>query len=90
MSGRKAREERRAERELLDMLQAAEDVAMFEEIFPNDPRFASFGPDATRETLDEALRNGEIHPDCPLCQAMLAHRGPSILRRVVPDTDIEG
>jgi hypothetical protein len=90
MSGRKERERRRAERQLVEMLERAEDVAMFEEIFPSDPRFASFGPNATAETLNEAIKNGEIHPDCPLCQQMLAHSGPSILARVVPETDIEG
>src|SRR6188508_2965874 len=86
MSGRKAREQRQVVREVEQMLQGIE-VAIFEEIEPSDPRFQSFGPNATRETLDEALRQGDLHPDCPLCQAMLAHGGPSILSRVVPDTD---
>ena len=90
MSGRKAREQRRAMREVEEMLESAVEVAIFEEIQPGDPRFASFGPNATRETLDEALRQGDLHPDCPLCQMMLAHAGPSILNRVVPDTDAEG
>ena len=90
MSGRKAKEQRRLAREINQMLDSAIDVAIFEEIQPSDPRFKSFGPDATRETLEEALRQGDLHPDCPLCQAMLAHAGPSILNRVVPDTDAEG
>ena len=89
MSGRKAREQRRVVGEIERMLEGVE-VAIFEEIQPGDPRFTSFGPNATRETLDEALRQGDLHPDCPLCQAMLAHSGPSILSRVVPDTDAEG
>jgi hypothetical protein len=90
MSGRKAREQRRQLRAVEEMLDSAVEVAIFEEIQPSDPRFASFGPNATRETLEEALRQGDLHPDCPLCQAMLAHAGPSILSRVVPDTDAEG
>ena len=90
MSGRKAREQRRAMREVEEMLDSAVEVAIFEEIQPSDPRFASFGPNATRETLDEALRQGDLHPDCPLCQMLLAHSGPSILNRVVPETDAEG
>ena len=90
MSGRKAREQRRLVREVEEMLDSAVEVAIFEEIQPSDPRFASFGPNATRETLEEALRQGDLHPDCPLCQAMLAHSGPSILNRVVPETDAEG
>ena len=90
MSGRKARERRRAMQEIEQMLDSAVEVAIFEEIQPSDPRFASFGPNATQETLDEALRRGELHPDCPECQKMLAHRGPSILSRVVPETDAEG
>ena len=90
MSGRKAREQRRMIREVNEMLDRTLDVAIFEEIQPGDPRFASFGPNTTRDTLDEALRRGELDPDCELCQKMLAHRGPSILNRVVPDTDAEG
>ena len=90
MSGRKAREQRRMRREWEDIFSGGVDVAIFEEIEPSDPRFSSFGPNATRETLEEALRRGDLHPDCPLCQAMLAHAGPSILNRVVPDTDAEG
>jgi hypothetical protein len=90
MSGRKAIEQRRAMREVEQMLDSAVEIAIFEEIQPSDPRFASFGPNATRETLDEALRQGDLHPDCPLCQMLLAHSGPSILNRVVPDTDAEG
>jgi hypothetical protein len=95
MNGRKARERRsRAERsqdeQVFEIIGNAIDFAIFEEIEPGDPRFGSFGPNATRETLDEALRRGELHPDCPLCQEMLAHRGPSILNRVVPDTNAEG
>ena len=90
MSGRKAREQRRAMHQVEEMLESAIEVAIFEEIQPSDPRFASFGPNATRETLDEALRQGDLHPDCPLCQMLLAHSGPSILNRVVPDTDAEG
>ena len=90
MSGRKAREQRRSMREVEEMLDSAVEIAIFEEIQPSDPRFASFGPNATRETLDEALRQGDLHPDCPLCQMLLAHSGPSILNRVVPDTDAEG
>ena len=89
MSGRKARQQRQVVREVEEMLEGIE-VAIFEEIPPGDPRFASFGPNATRETLDEALRQGDLHPDCPLCQMLLAHSGPSILNRVVPDTDAEG
>jgi hypothetical protein len=76
--------------EIEQMLDGALEVAIFEEIQPSDPRFASFGPNATQETLDEALRQGDLHPDCPLCQQLLAHRGPSILNRVVPETDAEG
>ena len=90
MSGRKSREQRRAMREVEEMLDSAVEVAIFEEIQPSDPRFKSFGPNATRETLEEALRQGDLHPDCPLCQMLLAHSGPSILNRVVPDTDAEG
>ena len=90
MSGRKAREQRRMIREVEEMLDRTVDVAIFEEIQPGDPRFASFGPNTTRETLEEALRQGDLHPDCRLCQMMLAHSGPSILNRVVPDTDAEG
>ena len=90
MSGRKARERRRAMQEIEQMLDSAVEVAIFEEIQPSDPRFASFGPNATRETLDEALRRGELDPDCELCRKMLAHSGPSILNRVTPDTDAEG
>jgi hypothetical protein len=90
MSGRKAREQRRAMREVEEMLESAVDVAIFEEIHPDDPRYASFGPNATRDTLDEALRRGELDPNCDLCRKMLAHRGPSILNRVVPETDAEG
>ena len=90
MSGRKAREQRRASGQVNQIIGSAIDVAIFEEIQPDDPRYASFGPNATRETLDEALRQGDLHPDCPLCQMLLAHAGPSILNRVVPDTDAEG
>ena len=90
MSGRKARERRRAMQEVEQMLDSGVEVAIFEEIPPSDPRFASFGPNTTQETLDEALRQGDLHPDCPLCQMLLAHRGPSILNRVVPETDAEG
>jgi hypothetical protein len=89
MSGRKAREQRRAIPEVDEPHNSAIDVAIFEEIHPSDPRFASFGPNTTRETLDEALRRGELDLDCDLCRKMLAHRGPSILSRVVPDTDAE-
>jgi hypothetical protein len=88
MSGRKAREQRRSVREIAQTPEI--EIAIFEEIQPSDPRFASFDANTTRETLEEALRQGDLHPDCPLCQLMLAHRGPSILHRVVPDTDAEG
>jgi hypothetical protein len=90
MNGRKARAQRCSIRELNEMLDSAVEVAIFEEIQPSDPRFKAFGPNATRETLDEALRQGDLHPDCPLCQMLLAHSGPSILNRVVPETDAEG
>ena len=95
MSGRKAREQRRVMREWEEIFSlgvdgGGVDVAIFEEIEPSDPRFTTFGPNATRETLEEALRQGDLHPDCPLCQMLLAHSGPSILNRVVPDTDAEG
>jgi hypothetical protein len=91
MSGRKAREQRRPSRHVNQVVGGpAIDVAIFEEIHPDDPRYASFGPNATRDTLDEALRRGELDLDCDLCRKLLAHRGPSILNRVVPDTDAEG
>jgi hypothetical protein len=82
MSGRRDRESRRQERELEELLATLE-MSMFEAIEPDDPRFAALDPGTTQRTIEEAVMSGDFHPDCPLCQSLVMHEGPSILTRVV-------